>query len=322
MIKRRDMLRVFILFVTVSLILFCTTQLKAQPELTYLYGKMQSPDEQDQTVSTQLEYLQQLPRPFAFSVSYLHEGHLDHPEKHHRDGFTFQLWVREPVCVPWFSLAAGVGPYYWYDTQKESDGSDEFVRGLGVISSAAAKIDLPYSGLYLQGRFNWIETVDDISTTAFLFGIGTDFSSAGVINKSLPEVSEDLRNELVVHFQNLNDSVKGIEYRRNLGILGGHIEASATYFFESRTTLKDYQPYGATVQLWAVNTFKDRFKFGFGSGLFLDMTDSPYNALGIVSYLIAFRLSNHWSFQYSHSRIPPNNYSDEDIRTLAVGYLF
>jgi hypothetical protein len=320
MIKRRDMLRIFILLITISLILFFTTQLEAQPELTFLHGKMQSPDEQDKSVTIQLEYLQQLPRPFAFSVSYLHEGHLDKPDKHHRDGFTFQLWVREPVFVPWFSLAAGVGPYYWYDTQRDPDGSDDFVRGLGVLSSAAAKIDLPYGGLYLQGRFNWVETMNDISTTAFLFGIGTDFSSAGVINKSLPEVSEDLRNELVVRFQNNGD--KGIEYRRNLGILGGHIEASATYFSESRTILEEYRSYGAAIQLWAVNTFQDRLKFGFGSGLFLDMTDSPYNALGVVSYLIAFRLSNHWSFQFSHSRIPPNNYDDEDIRTLAVGYLF
>ncbi|HQJ08365.1 MAG TPA: hypothetical protein PLF54_05140 [Deltaproteobacteria bacterium] len=303
--------------------MFLTTLLYAQPELTYLYGKLKSPDAHDRASINQLEYLQELPRPFAFSLSYLNEGHLDDPEMHHRDGFAFQIWARKPVFVPWFSLAAGVGPYYWYDTQRDSAGSDDYVRGFGIMSSAAAKIRLPYGGLFLQGRFNWVEAFNNIDTTSFLVGVGTDFSSAEVLDKVLPEVSEDQKNEFLIHLESFTESsVKGIEYRRNLGILGGHVEAGATYFFTGRTVLEEYRSYGAAAQLWAVNVYRERLKFGFGIGLFLDMTDSPYDASGIASYLIALRISNHWNLRYTHSRIIPNHDLDEDIRTIAVGYLF
>jgi hypothetical protein len=182
----------FSLLVTFFLSIIMASLSHAQPELTYLSGKLQSHDEAEQTITTQLVYLQELPRPFAFSLSYLNEGHLEEPDKHHRDGFAFQIWARKPVLVPWFSLAAGAGPYCWYDTQSDTEGSNEYARGLGIVSSAAAKIQLPYVGLFLQGQFNWVETINNISTTSILFGIGTDFSSAEVFDKSLPDISEDL----------------------------------------------------------------------------------------------------------------------------------
>lgn len=41
--------------------MFLTTLLYAQPELTYLYGKLKSPDAHDRASINQLEYLQELP---------------------------------------------------------------------------------------------------------------------------------------------------------------------------------------------------------------------------------------------------------------------
>jgi len=168
-----------------------------------------------------------------------------------------------------------------------------------------------------------VEAIDNIDTTSFLLGIGTDFSSVESADRFLPEVSEDPENELLVHIESFSEgSVKAIEYRRNLGVLGGHLEAGATYFFTGRTILEEYRSYGAAAQLWAVNVYRQRLKFGFGVGVFFDMTDSPYDASGIASYLIAFRISNHWSLQFNHNRILPNHDYDEDVRTIAVGYSF
>lgn len=309
--------------VSFCLILFLAAPAHARIELTYLEGNLHCREEDDDSHARQWEYLQELPEPFAFSLSYLNEGHLDEPDKHHRDGFVLQVWAEKPVLVPWFSLMAGVGPYYWYDTQLDSSGNHEYVRGLGIVSSAAAKIRLPYGGLYVQGRFNWVETRKNIGTTSVFLGIGTDFSSLDVLEKPLPDISEDLRNEVLVLFDNYKrNGAKGIEYRRNLGILHNHVEASLTYLFTSNTLFEEREAYGVSARAWIVNTCGDRLKFGFGGGLFLDLIESPYEASVIVSLLAAFRISNHVNFQVCRSRIPPNHRYDEDIWNLGLGYVF
>jgi hypothetical protein len=270
-----------------------------------------------------LEYLQELSGPFAFSFSYLNEGHLDRPDEHHRDGFVFQTWARKSVFAPWFSIAAGLGPYYWYDSQLSTSGSEKFVRGFGIISSASANIHLPWDGLYLQGRFNWVEANNNISTKAVLFGVGTDFSSSDVLNKHLPELSNNKMNEVLLLFDPFSsDSIGGIEYRRNLGILENHVEVSVSYLFDNDEIFKEDRSYGVTAQIWAVNKFKDRFKFGIGTGVFVDLLESWHNVSNVISILFAFQISNHWNLQICHSRIHPDINEDEDIRTIAVGYLF
>lgn len=304
-------------------ILVLATLTHARIEFTYLEGILHSPDEDGNTHARQWEYLQELPEPFAFSLSYLNEGHLDEPEKHHRDGFLFQIWAEKPVLVPWFSVMAGAGPYYWYDTQHDSSGRDKYVRGLGIISSAGAKLRLPSGGLYVNGRLSWVEARKGIATVSYFLGIGTDFSSLGVLAKPLPEIEEDTRNEVLLHFYNFKrNGAKGIEYRRSLGFFHDHTEASLTYLFTSKNFFGEKESYGTAAQVWIVNTIQDRLKFGFGTGLFLDLIASPYEASVIVSLLAAFRISNHLNFQVCRSRIPPNHRYEEDIWTLAVGYLF
>jgi hypothetical protein len=313
----------WILFLSLFFLLITASLSHAGLELTYLTGILRSPDETGDTFVTMFEYLQEGSSPFAFSVSYLNEGHLEDPEKHHRDGFVLQLWARKPVLAPWFTLAAGIGPYYWYDTHSFPGNPDAYDRGLGVMGSAGAKIDLPYGGLFLQGRFNWVHINDNVNTQSVLLGIGTNFSSKGVADKSLPVISQDLRNEVLYFFYNLTKSgAKGIEYRRTLGILGGHVEASASYYYRNKSLFEKYRSYGAAAQLWLVNTYKARLKFGFGGGVYLDLLDSPRNGSGTISYLIAYRVSNHWNLQYHRSRILPNEEHEEDIRMLTVGYLF
>ncbi len=309
--------------VSCLLILLLPLQAYTRLELTYLRGELQSPAETNRASTRQYEYLQELPRPFAFSISYLNEGHLDEPDKHHRDGFVFQAWVGRPLLVLWLSLSAGIGPYYWYDTQRDSTGSDKYVRGFAFIGAVAAKVQLPWDGLFLQARFNRVEANNNIDTNSVLLGIGTDFSSEGTVDESLPDVFENDKNEVLFLFNTFHDNgIMAAEYRGNLGILGGHIEVSATYYLKNDTISDGYRSYGAAGQIWAVNTLGDRLKFGFGAGLFLDLYCSDNDVSDIVSFLVAFRISNHWNIQACHSRILHNERYDEDIRTVAVGCLF
>ena len=61
----------------------------------------------------QLDYRAGLGEHFAYSISYLNEGHL--PD-HHRDGYGAQVWARANALDRRLSLAAGVGPYFYFDT--------------------------------------------------------------------------------------------------------------------------------------------------------------------------------------------------------------
>ena len=47
------------------------------------------------------------------SFSYQNEGHVP---SHHRDGHSAQLWARTSLISPQLSIAAGVGPYHYFDT--------------------------------------------------------------------------------------------------------------------------------------------------------------------------------------------------------------
>ena len=63
--------------------------------------------------------MQGLGKYTAVSVSWLNEGHLPN---NHRDGISAQLWGRVNLFHQRFSLAAGIGPYLFYDTLQARNG--------------------------------------------------------------------------------------------------------------------------------------------------------------------------------------------------------
>src|SRR5512143_614750 len=82
-------------------------------------GVMENVHEGRGSYSWQLDYRQGLGEHAAYSVSYLNEGHLP---VHHRDGEAVQLWTRTNLFGRRLSLAAGVGPYYFFDTAAAKAG--------------------------------------------------------------------------------------------------------------------------------------------------------------------------------------------------------
>ena len=63
-----------------------------------------------------MSYFEGISEHFAWSFSWLNEGHL--PD-HHRDGPSVQLWARKFFLNRRLSIAAGAGPYYAFDTDRE-----------------------------------------------------------------------------------------------------------------------------------------------------------------------------------------------------------
>jgi len=105
-------------------------------ELTVLGGAMQDTETHDHSYSWQLEYREGLVDPFAFSISYLNEGHVT---DHHRDGYAVQAWTRTSMLDRRLSLSAGLGPFFYFDTKAAAAGASYTNdHGWGGVLSLAA----------------------------------------------------------------------------------------------------------------------------------------------------------------------------------------
>ena len=136
-----------------ALLIYCAP-LYAQ-ELHVLGGMLSDTANHDQSYTWSLEYLQKIKEHLAFSVSWLNEGHLPN---NHRDGIAVQLWGQTKRLDNRFVLAAGVGPYVYYDTELVRNGrgfSD--THGVGGIFSLAG-LWYTESPWIIQLRTNMVKT--------------------------------------------------------------------------------------------------------------------------------------------------------------------
>jgi hypothetical protein len=311
-----------------------------------LGGFLRSPGS-NTTVVVQEEYKKDLSKtlskPISISFSYINEGHLDDPYKHHRDGFMGQLWGDySPKILDKLTLSAGVGPYYYYDTQSDEPnlGSthrpNKFVRDFALVGSINAKYNLPY-GLNIQGRVNFIEPTDNplswnnndtdpnknVSSQSFLLGIGADLSSENTGYLFNDKVKEKGKNQIsfetVYSIGDIKNFVKAVEYRR---IFTKNLEGSASYFFNNEGS------YGAAAQVWLVENIKN-LKFGIGTGAYFDLlskededTSNKEDLSQMISTMISYQITDHFNIQNEWSRIHPNRDKKEDIVRVGLGITF
>ncbi|NPU83828.1 MAG: hypothetical protein HPY65_05005 [Syntrophaceae bacterium] len=114
-------------------------------------------------------YRQDLGDHAAFSFSYINEGH---QINHYRDGLAAQIWGHTDLIDSRLSLALGIGPFAYADTQVVPiTETFQDRHGFGVISSATATW-YGLRPLLLQVRFNYIATERSFDTLSGTFGIG------------------------------------------------------------------------------------------------------------------------------------------------------
>lgn len=302
-------------------------------DFTVLGGGIWGSQAPDSSFTWQLDYRHKLSEHLAAGFTYLNEGHL--PD-HHRDGHSFQLWADTGRLLPRFSLAAGVGPYFFYDTIPEHGaGLSRNDHGWGALASVAATWQTESPWL-VQLRSNWV-TTHDIDTYGVLFGVGYRFgdpSSPGLTGSPEKRYSLARRNEITLfagpmtvnNAGNPHSGSVGIEYRR--GLLSC-VDWTASVLYEGSNRLT--RRYGLASQLWLVRAFlDDTTTLGFGAGPYLAIDDRRDHAQGGSDPLVAgittltgsYRLHANWGMRFSWNRIITSYDRDADLWLAGLAYRF
>ena len=322
------------ILVTVFLLTLLAKPASAQ-DLYGLGGLIQGGVPVGSSYSWQLEYRQPLNEYLAASVSYLNEGHIS---SHHRDGQTAQLWAGTSLADGRISLAAGIGPYFYYDTVPASQGilyaND---HGWGLNSSLAATWHAD-SRWQLQLRSNWIETDSPHDTVSVLFGVGyrldtpVEMSQSAAPGAKGPQrrpngLGAYLGRTIVNSFDSEHSVAVGVEYRR---LLSEYLEGSVGWLHEGDTRLVRRD--GITGEMWIVRYFlDDRLGLGIGGGLYFnldsyhhvfEMENTRKTVSGIVSLTGAYRLAPDWELRGIWHRIVTNYDRDTDVLLVGIGYCF
>ena len=319
-------------WLVILLLLATPVQARAQ-ELYVLGGAIEHRERHDYSYSWQLEYLQGAGEHFAATLSYLNEGHL--PE-HHRDGNSVQLWARSTLFDRRLSLAAGAGPYYFFDTAKLSnDGLYSNDHGWGGLFSVAATWYMESRWL-LHARVNWVAVDRHFDTLSAVAGLGYQLDAPpapGPIPEEPPQEGKTTTNEITVFLgrtivNSLGSEHSGaasIEYRRGLW---RYLDWTMAWLYEGDNRL--IRRNGLTTQLWAVREFlDDRLALGVGGGayLVLDRRTSQQQDIdevlsGILTLTGSYRFHPHWDVRTSWNRIVTNYNRDTDVILGGIGYRF
>jgi hypothetical protein len=100
------------------LLLCCASALAQAQEISGLGGALRDQD-RAHTFTWLMDYQRSLGEYAAFSAGWINEGHVP---GHHRDGAIAELWWRTTTFGQRLTLAAGVGPYAYFDTVPTTTG--------------------------------------------------------------------------------------------------------------------------------------------------------------------------------------------------------
>ncbi len=292
------------------------------------YGVIDKPVER--TFAWQVQYMEGLGDNFAYSLSYLNQGHFI---AHHRDGNAANFWLRTNLLDRQLSLGIGVGGLYYYDTKQPADGSTAHdVHGFGTMANVAATWYTKSRWFYsVQGY--WVRGDTSFDSVTALAGIGYQLDvppSKGPDVKAVDRTESTIDNELTLFggetIVNIpgdgNSRAAALEYRRGLM---HYLEWTVGALYEGRSSLIDR--YGLTTQLWLAKPFlNDRISLGIGIG--------PYFAKDlrhgtgqeripiIFSTTGSYRIGQNWLLRATWDRIITRYDRDSDIFLGGIGYRF
>jgi len=326
------------LFVSFALVIgFITAQANASSSQTnavyFLGGMVRTSGTDDPSFSLQYEYLMGLGKHFDFSISYLNEGHF--PDDH-RDGIACQFWAGTSLLDRRLFLSAGIGPYLYFDTTRESSSSPyRDTHEFGFEGSLAATWHL-HNRWHLRLRANWIETAD-LDTLSVLLGIGYEFDSLplpGMPGELAAEPVKTAQNEItafagqaiVNSFGSEISFVMGVEYRRNLL---RYLDWTIAWFDEGDSEMIDRN--GVISQLWVAKRFNDSACLGLGGGAYQARDDyhgqlhegkGSKTVAGVITLTGRYRLLSNLAVRLSWSRIITDYNRDTDLIMCGIGYSY
>ncbi|HEY6872221.1 MAG TPA: hypothetical protein VI298_05770 [Geobacteraceae bacterium] len=287
------------------------------------------------TYAWQAQYMEGLGEHFAYSLSYLNQGHFP---VHHRDAHAANLWVRQNFFDRHLSLGVGGGGVFYYDTTHPPPGIPSAdIHGWGTMASVAATWYTD-SRLLFQLQGYWVRGGQSFDTLSVLAGIGYQLDppptpGPDVKGTHQPETTTD--NEVTVFGGETTVNIPGdghstaaaIEYRRGIW---RYLEWTVGGLYEGKSTL--INRYGLTTQLWLSKLFlHDHLSLGFGGGGYfaVDQRSDPQLqrssgvfASEIVTLTGAVLITPHWAVRASWDRIITNYDRDSDVFLGGIGYRF
>ncbi len=313
-------LRVLLSVLLVSLI----TRTGSASELVLLGGYTGSDNFKGDTYAWQIQYMKNLSEHFAYSISYINQGHFHH---HHRDADAVSIWYRKNLIYPNLYFGVGGGFLFYYDTVYSKNAPAQDSHGWGTIASISTNWYLDDTW-FIQMQGNWINTSQSFDTFSTLLGIGYQFDSPvrnKISNEEIPT-----QNEVTlfggVSIVNIpgseNFAATALEYRRSIL---GHLDWTLGGLYEGKSNLIDR--YGLTSQFWLKESFfNERISLGVGFGGYLatdrQRADKDEFLSEIFSMTGSFKLTNHWSLRAVWDRIITNYDRDSDVIMCGIGYHF
>jgi len=317
-----------------AIILLILTAAPVCGQELFLYGGLNSHASlKNRSYFWGVEYFQGLGPHAAFSLAWQNEGHLTH---HHRDGHAAQIWLRTARLGGKLALAAGIGPYMYFDTMPASGDRSQDDHGIAAMLSVSATWYTD-SRFLVQLRSNWIEAPSGIDTCSFVLGLGYQLDappSPGPRPYAPRQGFRSSKNEITAYYGRTvvndygtgSDRAIGIEYRRALGT---YVDWTVGWLKEGEDSriFRD----GPLTQLWLVRSFFDeRLTLGAGAGLHLDFgNNEPYpdqekkSAFSrIVSVTASYRIAPNWAIRAVWHRMITNYDRDTDIIMGGVSRLF
>lgn len=297
--------------------------------VSVLAGAMNSSKEDQSSYAWTLSYMHDLNENLAVSFSWLNEGHID---DHHRDGHTFQLWGKTKALHPQLTLAAGAGPYRYFDTTPRANGRGYLNdHGMGGIFSLQATWQSESDWQY-QLRLNHISTPGSIDTNSIMLGMGYQLTPMAFNDPSWPgargrqEVVAYAGQTIINSFGSETANAGALEYRYTF--MPG-IKASASFIQEGETDR--LRRSGITMQAWyEPGFFDDRFTVGLGIGPYFSVgkrylhnqIEEKKAVSGLVTLATSYRFTDNWRGRVAWNRTVTSYNKDTDVILFGLGYLF
>ncbi|WP_426109880.1 hypothetical protein [Massilia sp. PWRC2] len=299
-------------------------------DTSVLAGALHNNLARESSFAAEVGFAQRLNDYSSLSAEYYNEGH---PSRHHRDGFTSQLWLHTALPEQGLSMGVAAGPYYYFDTTTGLGASSDYrnLHGWGTLLSASAKWHFEKRS-YMEVRFNHANTHGAGDSNSILVGLGYELQNVPDRERRKTERAGDrllmvLGGQAIVNsFESERARAYGLEYRDTLT---QNVEWSATALNEGRIGL--VQRRGVAAQLWLLRPLTDRTVLELGGGGYLmrdqinrDSVTEPSKThlVPIVTLGARYRVSPLWRAQLSFSRVVTDYHRDSDILLVGVGRLF
>ncbi|MCX5820016.1 MAG: hypothetical protein NT047_08925 [Deltaproteobacteria bacterium] len=233
-------------------------------------------------------------------------------------------------------MAAGVGPYYYYDTELAKTGRGfTNTHGLGGVFSLAG-FWYTESPWVIQLLTNLVKT-NNIDTYSAMVGVGyqLDYSPASApSSEARPPRVKTTDNEItafigqtIVNSSNSPESTaQSIEYRRGVA---RYIDWTIAWLNEGDNRL--IRRNGILSQAWLVQGFFDEYlTLGVGLGPYVTVDrhrslrndEDKDTVAGVITLSASYRFNPNWLVRLSWNRIATNYNRDTDVVMIGPGYRF